>query len=58
MTGDRAGVAYADTLTLLYETIARAVEKYQPLVESYYGPSWLPVLIKNLQVALSLSLSL
>ena len=44
------GVVYADTLTLLYETIARIVEKYQPLVESYYTSRWLPVLIKNLQV--------
>ena len=37
LVGDRAGVIYADTLTLLYEGIARLIETYQPLVETYYG---------------------
>ena len=40
--GERAGVVYADMLTLLYEGIARLMEAYQPLVETYYGGScWL-----------------
>ena len=34
---ERAGVVYADTLTLLYESLARCLETNQPLVESYYG---------------------
>ena len=36
-TEDRAGVVYADTLTLLYEALARCLEINQPLVETYYG---------------------
>lgn len=35
--GDRAGVIYADTLTLLYEALARCLETHQPSVETYYG---------------------
>ncbi|KAG1692940.1 Conserved oligomeric Golgi complex subunit 4 [Nymphon striatum] len=34
----RADVIYADTLTLLFEGIARIVEIHQPLIETYYGP--------------------
>ena len=33
----RANVLYADTITLLFEGIARVVEVHQPLVETYYG---------------------
>ncbi|XP_069704703.1 conserved oligomeric Golgi complex subunit 4-like isoform X1 [Periplaneta americana] len=33
----RASVIYADTLTLLFEGIARISEIHQPLVETYYG---------------------
>lgn len=33
----RANVIYADTVTLLFESIARTVEIHQPLVETYYG---------------------
>lgn len=33
----RASVVYADTLTLLFEGIARVIEIHQPLVETYYG---------------------
>ena len=28
---------FADTITLLFEGIARVVEIHQPLVETYYG---------------------
>ena len=34
----RANVIFADTLTLLFEGIARTVEIHQPLIETYYGP--------------------
>ena len=40
LTGERekrANVLYADTITLLFEGIARVVEIHQPLVETYYG---------------------
>lgn len=33
----RANVIYADTVTMLFESIARVVEIHQPLVETYYG---------------------
>ena len=33
----RANVIFADTLTLLFEGIARTVEDHQPLVDTYYG---------------------
>nr|XP_039263013.1 conserved oligomeric Golgi complex subunit 4-like [Styela clava] len=45
----RFHVLFADTLTLLFEGIARTVEKQQPLVETYYGPGKLFMLVKNLQ---------
>lgn len=35
----RASVIYADSLTLLFEAIARIVEIHQPLIETYYGNS-------------------
>ena len=34
----RHSVIFADTLTLLFEGIARVVEIHQPLIETYYGP--------------------
>ncbi len=33
----RSAVLFADTLTLLLEGVARVIETYQPLVETYYG---------------------
>lgn len=45
----RASVIYADTLTLLFEGIARVVEIHQPLVETYYGPGRLIKVITTLQ---------
>ncbi|MBN3273804.1 COG4 protein, partial [Polyodon spathula] len=46
----RASLVFADTLTLLFEGIARIVETHQPIVETYYGPGRLYTLIKHLQV--------
>ncbi|XP_076331924.1 conserved oligomeric Golgi complex subunit 4 [Tachypleus tridentatus] len=45
----RANVIYADTLTLLFESIARIVEIHQPLVETYYGHGRLLSVIEILQ---------
>ncbi|XP_067651434.1 conserved oligomeric Golgi complex subunit 4-like [Haliotis asinina] len=45
----RAKVLFADTITLLFESIARVVEIHQPLVETYYGPGKLLILLKILQ---------
>ncbi|NWQ82961.1 COG4 protein, partial [Columbina picui] len=50
MSDRRAAVIFADTLTLLFEGIARVVETHQPIVETYYGPGRLYTLIKHLQV--------
>lgn len=33
----QANVVFANTLTLLFEKIARMVEEHQPSVETYYG---------------------
>ncbi|XP_048828614.1 conserved oligomeric Golgi complex subunit 4 [Brienomyrus brachyistius] len=46
----RAGLVFADTLTLLLEGIARIIETHQPIVETYYGPGRLYTLIRHLQV--------
>jgi hypothetical protein len=54
---ERAGVVYADTLTLLYEDLARCLETHQPVVETYYGPHWMPSLIKELQAECDLQAS-
>ncbi|XP_069037408.1 conserved oligomeric Golgi complex subunit 4 [Lepisosteus oculatus] len=45
----RAALVFADTLTLLLEGIARVIETHQPIVETYYGPGRLYMLIKHLQ---------
>uniref|UniRef100_A0A673V7Z0 Conserved oligomeric Golgi complex subunit 4 n=1 Tax=Suricata suricatta TaxID=37032 RepID=A0A673V7Z0_SURSU len=50
MRDRRAAVIFADTLTLLFEGIARIVETHQPIVETYYGPGRLYTLITFLQV--------
>ncbi|XP_053558246.1 conserved oligomeric Golgi complex subunit 4 isoform X2 [Bombina bombina] len=48
-TERRAALLFADTLTLLFEGIARIVETHQPILETYYGPGRLYMLIKHLQ---------
>ncbi|KAM4614164.1 conserved oligomeric Golgi complex subunit 4 [Discoglossus pictus] len=48
-TERRAALIFADTLTLLFEGIARIVETHQPILETYYGPGRLYMLIKHLQ---------
>lgn len=46
----RANVIFADTLTLLFEGIARTIEIHQPLIETYYGPGRLLTVLSMLQV--------
>lgn len=46
----RSNVIFADTLTLLFEGIARIVEIHQPLVETYYGPGRMTTVLSLLQV--------
>lgn len=48
-TNQRASVIFADTLTLLFEGIARTVEIHQPLIETYYGPGRLTSVLFMLQ---------
>ncbi|KAL8591236.1 hypothetical protein ACOMHN_017560 [Nucella lapillus] len=45
----RGAVLFADTITLLFEGIARVVEIHQPLVETYYGPGQLFPMLQTLQ---------
>nr|CAD7434218.1 unnamed protein product [Timema monikensis] len=49
LTDKRTNVIYADTLTLLFEGIARVVEIHQPLIETYYGLGRLISIIPHLQ---------
>ncbi|XP_069511063.1 conserved oligomeric Golgi complex subunit 4 [Ambystoma mexicanum] len=49
MNDRRAAVIFVDALTLLFEGIARIIETHQPIVETYYGPGRLYMLIKHLQ---------
>uniref|UniRef100_L7M1F2 Conserved oligomeric Golgi complex subunit 4 n=1 Tax=Rhipicephalus pulchellus TaxID=72859 RepID=L7M1F2_RHIPC len=48
-TDKRANVIYADTVTLLFEGIARTIEIHQPLVETYYGHGRLHTVVELLQ---------
>ena len=48
-TDPRASVIFADTLTLLFEGIARTIEIHQPLIETYYGPGRLTTVLFMLQ---------
>ena len=45
----RANVIFADTLTLLFEGIARIVDIHQPLIETYYGPGRIFTVLSLLQ---------
>ncbi|XP_053401877.1 conserved oligomeric Golgi complex subunit 4-like [Mercenaria mercenaria] len=45
----RSSVIFADTITKLFEDIARIVEIHQPLVETYYGAGRLIMLVSILQ---------
>lgn len=46
----RIPVAFADTLTLLFENFARVIEVNQPIIENYYGYGKLIQLFEILQV--------
>jgi len=46
----RAAIIYADTMTLLFEGVARTVEIHQPLIETYYGPGRLLTVAASLQI--------
>nr|SVE74075.1 EOG090X02VY [Daphnia barbata] len=48
-TNVRANVYFADTLTVLLESVARIIEIHQPLVETYYGPGRLLQVVEYLQ---------
>ncbi|KAB0804286.1 hypothetical protein PPYR_01256 [Photinus pyralis] len=49
VTDKRHHVKFADTLTLLFEGLARIVDIHQPLVETYYGPGRLMSVVSFLQ---------
>ncbi|XP_011506140.1 PREDICTED: conserved oligomeric Golgi complex subunit 4 [Ceratosolen solmsi marchali] len=48
-TDKRSAVIFADTITMLFEGIARIIEVHQPIVETYYGPGKLLSCIGILQ---------
>ncbi|KAJ8681166.1 hypothetical protein QAD02_016953 [Eretmocerus hayati] len=48
-TDKRAAVIFADTITLLFEGIARIIEIHQPIIETYYGPGKLLTCVGILQ---------
>ncbi len=45
----RWNIMFADALILLFEKVARVIEAYQPLIESYYGHGHMFLFIKNIQ---------
>ncbi|KAI3409817.1 hypothetical protein GPALN_006192 [Globodera pallida] len=45
----RKNVLYADTLTMIFEGVARIIELHQPIIESSYGPDKLLTLIEMIQ---------
>ncbi|XP_018565515.1 conserved oligomeric Golgi complex subunit 4 [Anoplophora glabripennis] len=49
LSDKRHGVIYADTLTLLFEGLARVIDTHQPLIETYYGPGRLISAVTILQ---------
>ncbi|XP_018013671.1 conserved oligomeric Golgi complex subunit 4 isoform X2 [Hyalella azteca] len=44
----RAHVMWADAATELFETVARIIEVRQPIIETYYGPGQLAVVVQEL----------
>ena len=40
---------FADALILLFEKVARVIEAYQPVIETYYGNGNMFLFIKNIQ---------
>ncbi|KAJ8918456.1 hypothetical protein NQ315_008153 [Exocentrus adspersus] len=49
LSDKRQSVIYADTLTLLFEGLARVMDTHQPLIETYYGPGRLLSAVTILQ---------
>lgn len=45
----RWNIMFADGLILLFEKVARIIEAYQPVIETYYGPGNMFLFIKNIQ---------
>lgn len=45
----RWNIMFADALILLFEKVARVIEAYQPLIETYYGHGNIFLFIKNIQ---------
>jgi len=45
----RTPVAFADTLMVLFENIARVIEVNQPIIDTYYHPGNLIAMVNILQ---------
>ena len=48
-TEKRWNIMFADALILLFEKVARVIEAYQPVIETYYGNGNMFLFIKNIQ---------
>ena len=45
----RWNIMFADSLILLFEKVARVIEAYQPVIETYYGHGNMILFVKNIQ---------
>ncbi len=45
----RWNIIFADALIMLFEKVARIIEAYQPLIETYYGSGNMFLFLKNIQ---------
>jgi conserved oligomeric Golgi complex subunit 4 len=48
-TEKRWNIMFADALILLFEKVARVIEAYQPVIETYYGNGNMFLFIRNIQ---------
>lgn len=46
---NQSSIKHSDQLTQLYESIAKMIDVHQPLVETYYGPGKLVIVVEVLQ---------
>ncbi len=46
----RWNIMFADALILLFEKVARVIEAYQPVIQTYYGHGNMMLFVKNIQI--------
>lgn len=50
LSSNRASIVFADSLTFVFEEVAKAIEAQQPLIETHYGPEYVFKFLSRLQV--------